>query len=87
MNPNDWRVSFAAHLKGRSFRWKKYYLWSGDWKHDHCAACWATFSLEPGDLAEGWAVCEEDPHGRDYHWVCRRCFEDLQEAMGWKVIA
>jgi hypothetical protein len=83
--PDDWRIDFAKGLKGYSFRWKRYYRWSEEWDHDHCAACAATFALGYG-LEEGFAVTEEYPHGADYDWVCKECFDDLREIMGWRVV-
>ena len=79
---DDWRLDFAkGHLTGASFRWKKYYRWSETWDHDHCSACWATFSLHDGGdyLKEGYAVTA----GEDYAWVCAKCFDDLKDNLLW----
>ena len=84
----DWRLDFAERLRGASFRWKKYYQWSETWTHDHCSACWATFSLaDEGDsLKEGYAVTPEYEKGQDYAWVCANCFNELKDNLGWTAI-
>ena len=83
---DDWRVHGATRLKGCFFRLKGYYRWSEQWTHDHCSACWATFSDHEGHQHEGYAVTEEYVHGGDYAWVCKECFQDLREMMHWRVV-
>jgi hypothetical protein len=81
---DDWRLVFARpHLTGAHFRWKKYYRQG----HDHCAACWATFSLHDGDyLKEGYAVTADYKLGEDYDWVCAPCFNDLKDNLAWTAV-
>jgi hypothetical protein len=74
-------VSIRIHLTGARFRWKKYY--GSD--HDHCGACWETFSLHNGGdyLKDGYAVTADYKLGEDYEWVCAHCFNDLKDDLGW----
>ena len=85
----QWRLDFTRHLQGVKLRYQKYKRWSASWDHDHCAACWATFAEFDGpDIQhEGYATCEDYKHGARYDWVCRDCFEDLKEFMGWKLVS
>lgn len=82
----DSRIGPIKHLRGQSFKWKKYYQHSPTWEHDHCAACWAKFILAEGGLDRGYAVSADYKHGEDSAWVCKQCFGELREAMNWKVI-
>jgi hypothetical protein len=83
----QWRLDFAKHLQGVTLQYQKYNRWSESWDHDHCAACWVEFAEFNGpDIQhEGYATCEDYKHGARYEWVCRECFEDLREFMGWKL--
>ena len=69
------------YLRGATLVHRKYrqYQKNPTWDHDHCEFCGAEFSLQPGpdELQEGYAT--ED----DYHWVCGKCFHDLQEEFRW----
>jgi hypothetical protein len=54
---------------------KRYKQWSETWDHDHCAFCWATFSLKELDgLTQGYATTAEYEHGAEYTWICETCF-------------
>jgi hypothetical protein len=87
---DDWRLSNASFLQGAAFRWKRWRQPSADWDHDHCVGCWAKFSLYEGDesLKEGYAITREtSTHGEDYYWICRSCFDDLKERLGWSEVS
>src|SRR5215470_3887556 len=83
----QWRLDFAKRLRGITLRYQIYKRWSASWDHDHCAACWTTFAEfnGPNIQHEGYATCDDYEHGANYDWVCRDCFEDLKEYMGWKL--
>jgi hypothetical protein len=85
----QWRLDFAKGLEGVALQYQKYRRRSASWDHDHCAACWAKFAEFDGpDIQhEGYATCEDYKHGARYDWVCRDCFEDLKEFMGWKLVS
>jgi hypothetical protein len=82
------RTQQASTLLGATLRKKRYSRYSPEWDHDHCAACWAKFAErdDPGILREGYATTAEYYLGEDYDWVCPRCFEDLHEEMGWRLV-
>ena len=85
----QWRLDFARGLEGVTLRYQKYERWSASWDHDHCAACWAKFAeFDGADIQHyGYATCDDYKHGAGYDWVCRDCFDDLREYMGWKLAA
>jgi hypothetical protein len=84
----DWRLAFGAlHLRGARFHWKAWYPPSEDWDHDHCIGYSAKFMLHEGCLSEGYAVTGHEKFRDDYHWVCKSCFEDLKENLGWQEIS
>jgi hypothetical protein len=85
----QWRLDFAKDLEGITLQYQKYRRWSASWDHDHCAACWVTFSEAHGpDIQhEGYATCEDYKHGARYDWLCSDCFDDLKEFMGWKLVS
>jgi hypothetical protein len=85
----QWRLDFAKRLEGVALQYQKYRRRSASSDHDHCAACWAKFAEFDGpDIQhEGYATCEDYKHGARYDWVCRDCFEDLKEFMGWKLVS
>ena len=84
----QWRIDNARHLKGLPLQWRRYVRWSESWDHDHCAACWARFAeFEAPDIQHaGYATCEDHPQGACYDWVCRSCFDDLKDDMGWSAV-
>ncbi len=83
----QWRIDNAAHLKGLRLQFLAYTRWSEDWDHDHCAACWTKFAeLDGPDIQhEGYATCDDYPRGARYDWVCKTCFEDLNDDLHWTV--
>jgi len=32
---------------------------------------------------EGYATCRDYGLGAGYEWVCRKCFDDLKDDLGW----
>lgn len=80
----DWRLTNQEnYLKGVSLVHRKYrqYPENPKWDHDHCAFCWAEFSLReaPEALKEGYTTENE------YHWVCEKCFADFKDSFQWQV--
>jgi hypothetical protein len=67
------------YLAGLALVKQRYRAYRPGWDHDHCEFCWATFSLEPGDLNAGYAT----PDG--YRWICFHCYEDFSPEFGWAV--
>jgi hypothetical protein len=88
----QWRLDFAQHLQGVTLQYQRYRHRDGSSDHDHCAACWVTLAEFDGKgiEREGYATCEDYAHGARrgarYDWVCRNCFDDLKEFMGWKLV-
>lgn len=83
----QWRLDFAKGLEGVTLRYEKFQRWSPSWDHEHCAACSITFAEFDGREIqhEGYTTCEDYRHGARYEWICRTCFEDLRDLMGWKL--
>lgn len=94
--PDDWRRSSPGAAERTRFRWARYVAPKPEWDHDHCLFCWAKFvpRSEQGKdrLArdqhtiyfEGYATIE--PSGSGFEWVCRPCFEDFADELGFVVI-
>jgi hypothetical protein len=97
----DWRrTGQEAYLSGRSFTWKRYQAYSGNWDHDHCEFCWTKF-LDPayaewmrerlasgaeGHADAGYANLSDDTAPAARYWVCRDCFEDFRAELRWAVV-
>lgn len=81
----NWKFLNVRGLEGRKFRLKRYTRWSETWDHDHCGACWAKFAEFDGpDIQnEGYASLGDAERKPDYNWICKECFLELKEAMGW----
>ncbi|HEX3510359.1 MAG TPA: hypothetical protein VHT27_04585 [Solirubrobacteraceae bacterium] len=98
--PDDWRLTGQQrYLQVATLEWKRYHAWSETWEHDHCEFCWAKFmdpdfspdhrrhiEEHPDVLTEGYATTAEHERGADYHWVCKRCFDDFNDLFEWKVV-
>jgi hypothetical protein len=87
LNRENWSWAGDAWLIGAHLRWKDYYQWSDTWDHDHCAICFATFSLidEKAEKA-GYAVVDRPNFDDDYEWVCKRCFDTMKDLFNWVVV-
>ena len=78
--PSDGRLANQEqYLKGKRLTLKKWTQLRPGWDHDHCEFCSAKFMAvdAPDILREGYATDDE------YHWVCKRCFDDFKHAFGW----
>ena len=79
----DWRLSYGKDfLRGAALAWQGYLApGEGVWSYDLCSLCWQTFMEEPSPGVEqaGYVTFEYD----QAWWVCRHCFEDFREEMGW----
>jgi hypothetical protein len=88
--PDDWRrqhLETQPHLRGVRFHLAKYRAYRPGWEHDHCVGCWAKFMEHGSDRepteTEGYTTGDDYLHGAEYEWVCRTCFSDFRDAMGW----
>ena len=80
MISDDWRIQGQEqYLHGVKLVLRNYSPPSAEWDHDHCAFCGAKFSLNDGDLKNGYST--ED----GYHWVCNQCFNDFLHVFNWHV--
>jgi hypothetical protein len=78
---SDWRLQGQErYLTGAKLLRRKYALQSASWDHDHCEFCGAKFSLNEGDLHEGYVTLD----GK--HWICDGCFNDFRDRFGWDVV-
>lgn len=97
---DDWRLGGQErYLQGAALVWKRYRARNETWDHDHCEFCWAKF-MDPDlseahrrwvadnadILVEGYTTTAEHEHGADYHWICKRCFDDFAERFQWRVL-
>jgi len=80
VDKGDWRLQGQeTYLKGITLYLKTYTRYSETWDHDHCEFCWAKFTEDhPDTLQEGYTTEDE------YHWVCKKCFEDFKDMFGWE---
>jgi len=79
----DWRLGGQErYLTGVTLRWQEYRAPRADWDHDHCAFCWAEFTERPDPKVQhaGYATLDE------YHWICKRCFNDFRDRFAWTVV-
>jgi hypothetical protein len=97
---DDWRLrGQESYLRGAALIWKRYRARSEAWDHDHCVFCWAKFmdpdlseayrqwvAEQPDTLVEGYTTIADYEHGLDYHWICKRCFDDFAERFQWRVL-
>lgn len=75
----DWRLQGQEkYLQGAVLERKAYQPYRPEWDHDHCEFCSAKFSLDaPDALREGYATPD------NYRWVCRNCYGDFKDLLGW----
>ncbi len=77
VSSDDWRRQGQERfLKGRHLVLKSYRSRPG-WDHDHCEYCSQKFAENGGGLREGYVTDD------GLHWICRGCFEDFVDEMGW----
>ena len=81
----DWRLSPGKDfLHGATLAWQEYLArGEGVWSYDCCVFCWQTFMEEGPPGVERAGYVTHTPS--EIWWVCRRCFEDFGEEMGWRV--
>jgi len=78
----DWRLfNQEKYLKGVTLQWKKWTPPKKTWDHDHCSFCWRTISDIKDKNIDNWGYTTLD----NYHWICKKCFEDFKEMFQWKV--
>ena len=77
---DDWRRQGQERfLSGARLIARPYHPYPPGWDHDHCQFCGAKFSLQDGDLNEGYSTVD------GYHWVCRPCVSDFRTEFRWLV--
>ncbi len=77
----DWRLQGQEkYLKEKILTKKQYHPYSKEWDHDHCEFCGRKFSLNLGDLHEGYTTLDH------YHWICEECFNDFKNDFAWVII-
>lgn len=69
---SDWRITNQKNYLDNVTLLKTVYNLE---THDHCAFCWEEF--KKGDIG----YCTED----EYHWICKQCFDDLNNEFKWKI--
>jgi hypothetical protein len=81
----DWRLDQVQHLHGQKLVRLRYKRYSETWDHDHCSACNAKFFEQDGagTQPEGYTTGPDYSKGREYEWVCVRCFDELKDEMSW----
>jgi len=80
----DWRLAGQeAYLLGAVLGWKNWAPPADNpaWDHDHCEFCWQKFMTDDGPDVHRAGYTTED----QYHWICRRCFEDFRQKFKWKL--
>ena len=78
MISDDWRIrDQERYLHEVKLVPKDYSPPSMEWDHDHCEFCGAKFSLNDGDLKNGYST--ED----GYYWICNQCFNDFLHIFNW----
>lgn len=84
----QWRLNNVGHLKRLRLQFRRYTLRNESWDHDHCAACWAKFTEFEGPAIQhdGYATCDDYPEGACYVWICKTCFDEMKQDIGWSTI-
>jgi len=78
-NDTDWRLTNQMqYLFGVVLQYRKYSQYSKEWDHDHCEFCWEKLSEQ--EIAEGYTTKNSE------HWICKSCFDDLEDRFSWIVI-
>ena len=83
---DDWRLQGQErYLSNAMLFWRLWHQSRPNWDHDHCSACYAKFAEFDGPEIqhEGYASCDDYRLGAGYEWVCRKCFDDLKDDLGW----
>ena len=76
----DWRrQGQERYLNGAKLIHKDYLPSRLGSDHDHCEFCGVKFSLNDGDLKEGYST--ED----GYRWICNQCFNDFKCEFNWQL--
>src|SRR3954466_3171749 len=80
----DWRLDQVQHLHGQKLVRLRYKRYSETWDHDHCSACNAKFFEQDGagTQPEGYTTGPDYSKGREYEWVCVRCFDERKNGRG-----
>jgi hypothetical protein len=80
----DWRLAYGKDfLRGATLAWEEYLAPSEVWDHDHCVYCQQKLMEAdlPGVERAGFVAYTPG----ETWWVCRQCFDDLGEEMGWRI--
>ena len=81
MEINDWRIRWQEdYLKGRTFYFHEYSMWSEQWNHEHCEFCWKKIGQDEDTCHEGYSTLD------DYYWVCTDCFQDFKEYFAFQIL-
>jgi hypothetical protein len=81
MENNDWRIRWQEdYLKGRTFYFHEYNMWSEQWNHEHCEFCWKKIGKEEDTCHEGYSTLD------DYYWICADCFKDFKEYFSFQML-
>lgn len=84
---DDWRLisgpvlAYEERLKSIPLYHATFQPLSEEWEHEHCAFCWAKFSLCENDLQQGY--CTTPNNQREALWICPECCRDFKEMFGW----
>ena len=77
---DDWRRQGQEdYLKNEVLKKRTYKPYREGWDHDHCEFCGDKFSLNDGDLKQGYSTLD------GYHWICESCYEDFQWEFQWNI--
>lgn len=77
---DDWRrQGQEEYLTGVALIHQQYRPYRAGWDHDHCEFCGSKFSLQDGNLIEGYTTQDQ------YRWICIPCFNDFKNEFGWLV--
>ena len=87
---DDELLQRLPYLREAVWSWAEWTPPSHRWDHDHCAVCWARFTIieVPGEapLREGYTA--RGPAGEPkYHWLCAHCLQAHRELFDWSLSA
>jgi hypothetical protein len=87
LHREDWNWEGYEWLIGAHWRWKDYYQRVKNLDHAHCVICNAGFSvIYDGDHRTGYTKADQPKYDDDYHWICKRCFDDMKDLFNWVVV-
>jgi hypothetical protein len=78
---NDWRFFRQdEYLQDVPLTFSRYYPKNPTSDHEHCEFCGSKFSMQQGNLHEGYCTLDA------YYWICKECYVDFRKMFNWIIV-